>query len=94
MKRSKPITTIAIAGVAALLMGLAGCVTGGGYGYDGGGQVVVVGGYDRGHDRNYHPQAPHVEAAHRTAAAASDRGKVAEKPAAAGGERASTDDRK
>jgi hypothetical protein len=98
MKELKPIATIATAAVATLLMSLAGCVSGGSYAGEGpyrDGGVVVVGGYDRGgHGGDNHPQAYHAEAAHQTVAAASDRGRVSAKPPAAGGERASTDDRK
>jgi hypothetical protein len=81
MRRTKPIVKMLMAPlVMTLLMGMTGCVSGG-YGYvdegpewDG---VVVVGGggYDHGHDRDYHPQAFHNDGG-RPAAVSSSRGRA------------------
>src|SRR5580658_2325934 len=79
MRRTKPNARKLLAPMAvSLLMGLTGCV--GGYGYvdegpEWNGVVVVGGGYDRGYNRDYHPQAFHNEGG-RPAAVASARGRT------------------
>ncbi len=97
MSRIKPNARKLVAPMAmTLLMGLAGCV--GGYGYvDGGpewdGVVVVGGGYDRGYNRDYHPQAFHNEGG-RPAAVASARGRASMGARAGGGHAASGGERR
>lgn len=78
MRQTKPKVMKLLTFMAmTLLMGLAGCV--GGYGsvdvgpeWDG--VVVVGGGYDRGDNREYHPQAFHNDGGPRRPAVASARG--------------------
>jgi hypothetical protein len=91
MRRTKPSVRMLMAPMAmTLLMGLSGCV--GGYGYvDEGpewdGTVFVGGGYDRGYDRGFHPQAFHNEGGFRPAAVGSARGRASMGARAGGGRR-------
>jgi hypothetical protein len=90
MRRTKPSVMMLIAPMAmTLLMSLPGCI--GGFGYvdvgppEWDGVVVVDGGHDRGHDRDYHPQAFHNEGGPRPVAAERDRGRASLGPRAGGG---------
>jgi hypothetical protein len=87
MRRHKPSVMMLMAPMAmTLLMGMAGCV--GGYvdeGPEWDGQVYVGGGYDGGHDRDYHPQAFHAEGGGRPADVGSARGRASMGARAGGG---------
>jgi hypothetical protein len=80
MRRTKPSVRMLMAPIAmTLLMGLTGCVGSVGYvdeGPEWDGVVFVGGGSDRGHDRDYHPQAFHNDGGPRPAAVASARGRA------------------
>jgi hypothetical protein len=70
-----------------LIMSLTGCAVDVGYGPDEpewDGQLVVVGGGDRGYDRDHHPQAFRADE-HRPAAVGSARGRASMGARAGGG---------
>jgi hypothetical protein len=89
MRRSKTSVRMSLAPIAmTLLMGLAGCA--GGFGYVGEGPewdgvVAVGGGYDRGINRDYHPQVFHNEGGPRPAVIGSARGRASLGVRATGG---------